>query len=241
MSIYRKFVSLIGKNQTIKKMLIHLFPSRYEKYVSEPQQQVKKAFIEHGIEALRVFHDCMEKNNHPYTLAFGSILGAVREKGLIKHDFDLDTFMWIEDFSDKVIKDLIACGFKWINNYSIDSGKYGREDTFEYKGARIDVFYLYPAINKYPYCNIFVPIKDNDPEDRRMPRRVEIPVSKKRVLVPFENTEAYIPENAEEFCILRYGPNYMTPDPDWDWANSGNHMIWEEMIPLTTHNANPQI
>lgn len=202
------------------------------------QKRRSSAYKKYGKEALRLFVDCMNENNFKYTLAFGSILGAIREHGFIKHDLDIDTFMWIEDFSPKIIEKLTDKGFVLSRSISIESDKYGREDTFMFKGVNIDVFYLYPAIDKYPYCCDFVPLERSN---KRTPRRIEIPISKKNRYVLFEGIRVSIPDNAEEICEFRYGSNYMTPDPNWHWESSYNAIKeWPEMIQSTQCIYNPR-
>lgn len=50
------------------------------------------------------FDAVMTSNSYRYFLILGSMLGgAVREHGLIKHDMDLDTAMWYEDYNDKFL------------------------------------------------------------------------------------------------------------------------------------------
>lgn len=198
---------------------------RYIGYRNRKKRE--SAYRKYGVEALRAFVDCMDTNDFKYTLAFGSILGAIREHGFIKHDLDIDVFMWHEDFSIDIVTKLKECGFSLVRSISIDGDKYGREDTFQYKGVSIDIFYLYPAIDQYPYCCDFVPGKN---KFERMPRRIEIPVSKKRKLVTFEDLEVFVPENAEQICEFRYGPSYMTPDPNWHWESAYNATrLWPEM------------
>lgn len=185
------------------------------------------AYRKYGVETLRVFTNCMDSNGYRYTLAFGSILGAIREHGFIKHDLDIDIFMWYEDYSEDMVVKLAQCGFERVRSFSIEYDKFGREDTFLHKGVSIDIFYLYPPIDRYPYCCDFIPING---KFKRMPRRIEIPISKKRKLVLFENLKVYIPDNAEQLCEFRYGPSYMKPDPNWHWESSYNAVKeWPEM------------
>lgn len=214
------------------KKIIKSIPCLYEpaltlvNYLS--QKRRARAYKKYGKEALRLFVDCLNSYGYKYTLAFGSILGAVREHGFIQHDLDIDTFMWYEDFNPDLLSHLQEFGFKLFSTFSIDNDKYGREDTFEYKGVHIDVFYLYPAIDKYPYCCDFVPIHI---DNKRVPRRIELPIEKNRREVLFEGIPVYIPDNAEQICEFRYGPDYMTPNPNWHWESEYNAIKeWPEMI-----------
>ena len=62
--------------------------------ISEKLQQVKK--IE--LEILSVVHNFCVEHNLKYTLAYGTLLGAVRHKGFIPWDDDIDIWMPREDY-----------------------------------------------------------------------------------------------------------------------------------------------
>lgn len=206
----------------------------------ERMEKARKAayFHEHALDVLKAFVNSMDEGGFKYTLAFGSILGAIREHGFIKHDIDIDTAMWIDDFSPEVVTTLEKAGFTWLFCNMVDEGRLGREDTFEYQGVRIDIFYFYPAIDTYPYCCDF--LKPEKEGDHFLARRIEVPYTRGRKKTRFEDMEVYIPENAEEICTFRYGPNYMTPDPDWNWVNELKHLVeWKEKRSVTTHKKYP--
>lgn len=232
-------IKQIGRISWLKKLLKKMFYRQWKQHIEREKKKLVDAYKNYGLEALEKFHQCMEENNIHYTMAFGSILGAIREHGFIKHDLDIDVYMWIEDYRPALKEILEKSGFKQLYAYSVDNDRYGKEDTFEYKGVHIDIFYVYPAIKELPYCCDFVKVP-GELEDHAslalMPRRVEIPIKKERKLVPFENIHVYIPINAGEICEYRYGPNYMKPDPDWHWVSAKESITeWREKINVTTY------
>ena len=49
-------------------------------------------------------------------------------------------------------------------------------------------------------------------------KRLELPMKKGSVRVPFETLSLPIPENAHEIMRFYYGDDYMNPDPAWQEA-----------------------
>lgn len=220
----------VAKHDILKQVLKPVY-YRYKDYI---YQKRTKYFQENALSVLSCFHEVMEANGIEYTLAFGSMLGAVREKGFIKHDIDIDTTIW-NDKADEVRKCLIEAGFKLIHEFTVDDARKGHEETYEYNSVTVDVFYIYPAINDYPYCCDFLmhegtaTYKDSmDKYNNVIVRRIEMPFCKNRVLTEFENIQLYIPVNAHELLLFRYGETYMTPNPSWGIKSHDNHIVvWE--------------
>lgn len=227
-------VGLIGKIPGIKPVLRKLFKKQFEARVRKSAELSKQQFLSNGLEAVRRFHECMETNGYKYVAAYGTMLGAIREHGFIRHDLDIDFWMWKEDDDDRLVKALESYGFKLYAHYSIDNDKLGKEYTFSFKGCHADVFFIYPPINKIPYSTLFLEVQRGK-KKVRVPMRIELPVSNDRRIERFETLQLYVPANAEELCVLRYGPDYMTPNPGWDWHKSTNSVVvWKEKEPLTT-------
>jgi len=219
----------------LQKILTWVYRVFFREWIEKRRLDV---FQKNALVVLKEFHKCLEKNNYFYTLAFGTMLGAVREKGFIKHDPDIDVFMWIEDRDENLLKVLKLYGFKLSHSFSIENRKWGYEETFEKDNVSIDIFYVYPPINEMPYCCDFL----TQPGCRNLevsmkkfggvlPRRIEMPLRKKRIKTSFEDTQLFIPENAREILIFRYGENYMTPIKDWTIKSYDNHILeWPEKL-----------
>lgn len=227
--LIRYLKNLVSKSQiaiNISRPIYHVTLGKYQ------IGKMKKNFQENAFSVLQSFHQCMEENSCFYTLAFGSLLGAVREKGFIKHDFDIDVYMWAEDYDPNLPEMLGKYGFKLTHEFEVANGRLGREQTFEKNGIGIDIFYIYPPVSNLPYCCDFIFINECTSFADQMKknggvvcRRLELPFIKERELVPFEDFMIYIPKNAHELLSFRYGEDYMTPNPQWTSGKTNEHII----------------
>lgn len=82
----------------------------------------------HTLEIMKVIDDIARKNNLKYTLFYGSLIGAVRHKGFIPWDDDLDIVMPREDYNK-------------LETYFIEHGK----DLLPYK------LFSYKTNSDYPF------------------------------------------------------------------------------------------
>ena len=202
--------------KTILKPIYYPFKKRVEK------NQRKKLF-ENGVSILQRFDQVMEENNIEYTLAFGTLLGAIREKGFIKHDFDIDVCVWEDQYSPQIPAIMQSAGFELVHSFVVEDGSKGREETYKCDGVVLDIFYVYEDDGEYPYYCGFGPLGDIATFSESMrkygrirARRMNMPLVRERVKVPFEGVGLYIPTNAHELMKFIYGEDYMTPNPGWE-------------------------
>lgn len=195
-----------------------------------------RAFKLKGLSVLKEFDELMLKNGIHYAVFAGTLLGAIREGGLLKHDLDLDTMMFNEDYSSKTRELLEQAGFKLLHQFEVENGRIGREETYIKNDVSIDIYFIYKddefptyqcdfwaergalsmydSMKKFGYVNV---------------RRLEFPVSHKVKRVPFENIEVNIPYNAEEWLTYRYGKDYMIPDTHFrDKGDNPNIFFWKD-------------
>lgn len=218
----------VAKHKWLKKLL----KTPYYWYKNYLAKKRNKYFQKNALRVLSIFDKALQEDGIFYTLAFGTLLGAIREKGFIKHDVDIDVFMWAEDWSQATRDCLLGNGFKLLHCFEVDNGVLGREETYEMDGISIDVFYVYPAIDKYPYCCdfLFPPKVASFKQSIKqhgglIVRRIEMPLYKKRIRASFEDLSLFVPENSHELLSFRYGPGYMIPNPDWTINSFDDHIV----------------
>ena len=229
LEVFANKVAKIPGVKTVLKPLYYSFKGHINK-------NLNNEFRMHALDLLESFDKCMVDNNIDYTLIFGTLLGAIREHGFIGHDLDIDVALFIEDRSEKLAEVLNSAGFRLKHRFSIDDGTLGCEESYMYKntGVSIDIFYIHPAINELPYVCCWNCVGDsvNLMDSMRkyghvIPRRIEMPISRKLNRVDFETIQVNISETAKDMSEYSYGPNFMTPDPNYV-APTNHRVIWYE-------------
>jgi phosphorylcholine metabolism protein LicD len=231
------FYQLFEKIRTIswlQNTLSSLNSFRYSNKIAENRKQFQK----HAVVVLETFDKCLTEIGVNYSLAFGTMLGAVREKGIIKHDLDLDVVLWVEDYTPNIRKKLQERGFRLVHELLVADGLKGREESYSLHGVKIDLFFIYPAIDEFPYCCDFYKcegtssFKDSMKKYGRLnARRLQLPWKKDFVRVPFERLTLPICKNFHEILSFRYGLDYMTPNPNWNYLDLNKYIsLWPEEL-----------
>lgn len=234
-------VNYINQNKYLKKILLP-FRYFYRRYKGVIRNNRRKTFKRYGVEVLSIFDKCLTSHGIQYSLAFGTMLGAVREKGLIKHDLDIDVVLWSEDYTSQLRDILQSYGFKLVHELLVDNGKKGREETYILNGVTIDLFYIYPPVDEFPYCCDFFNCDGSYSFQDSMKkygcikaRRLQLPWKKEFIRVPFENLSLPICSNAHEILSFRYGEDYLIPNPKWNYLGLSKYVtIWEEEQAIMT-------
>ena len=233
--LYHFILEVANKASKIPGVKVLLKPIYYP-FKRRIEESHRKKLMQNGLKVLQRFDKCMSDNGIEYTLAFGTLLGAVREKGFIKHDLDTDVFVWADQYSPNLTAILKDAGFDLIHYFIVEDGAIGREETYMCEGVAIDIFYLHEDGGRYPYCCDFLTI-DKVPTfkqcmqkyGRVLARKQEVPITKQRVKVQFESIELYIPKNAHDVLKCLYGADYMIPNPEWTTDSYTEYVrVWTE-------------
>lgn len=220
-----KLANIAAKIPGVKK----LFKPCYYKYKDRINSNRNTQFHKNGLRVLELFDKVMSENNIPYTVFAGTLLGAVREKGFIAHDCDIDTAVFYSDSPKNMSDLLISRGFKLRHRFTIENGTKGMEESYEKDNVTLDVFYIYEDEDSLTYQCDFHPEKNTVTWEDSMnkfgfvgSRRLEFPVSHSFIRLPFVTISVNAIDNYAQWLSCRYGRTYMIPNPEFrdDGANT---------------------
>lgn len=170
-----------------------------------------------GYDILEELGDLTSKNNIMGFCTYGTLLGAVRDKALIPHDYDIDYGIVDQNgFTfEKLEKILIKNGYRKKREFIFQNKIV--EQTYIKDNLDIDFFLYIPSKNSTVTYGF---IKDNDKD---YPSAHHFNVSyfclnniENTIKIKLKNNkEVIIPENYEEIIVKNYGENWRIPDPNF--------------------------
>lgn len=178
-----------------------------------------KAFLKYGLESLKEAVAATDECGGKLFLAFGSLLGAYREKGFIPFDYDLDCGLLAEERTDGLIDAMRRHGFKLMRQYYIKATGRVCEDKYDYRGVHIDVHYFYPDGEDNLYCDLCLPHESKPWREANQtdgfPSIIRTVPNSGFTKRDFLGVQVYEPDRTEEWLRTLYGEHFMTPDPKW--------------------------
>lgn len=104
-----------------------------------------RMFQDEGVELLKIFDEICRKHNLKYWIDYGTLLGAVRHKGYIPWDDDLDVCMMSDDFykfQEIIDGELIGLDIEYTHNFHPYIYKL-RQTSLKSNNAWLDIFPFY--------------------------------------------------------------------------------------------------
>lgn len=217
MGIVHKVYTLLGGKEG------SFLQKKWSKYcIGKDLKRKQKLLRQYGIEALQAFKDICQESGVGYWLEFGTLLGAVRHKSFIPHDFDLDVGILEDSYTEDFEKKLIAKGF--VKDHSFDMVKVPTgerkpsEYAFHYKGLAFDIFLgIREGDTRTVYC-YEVEKGDIVSSTRSYTFSTKEPLS----TVTINGVELSAPADPVKTLSMYYGEDFMTPNPNWTGKNGGN-------------------
>jgi len=181
----------------------------------EWQQSVMGLFAE-----VRQF--AKERFDHELFFIYGTLLGAVREGGVIGHDIDLDTaFIASATDGPSAAAELRDLAFALIDaGYIVDPYRTHLHVTNQ-AGSRIDVFHLY-FDGEGKLCLPFGIAGTGriTAQDWRGVKEID-----------FLGARGAVPANDEQFTELLYGSDWRHPQPGFHWPTDRTHRDEGGLLP----------
>ncbi len=218
---------LLRKNMIVK----YIYSKTILKYVKHKQN---KLFLANGVETLFAIDKVFEELGIKYWLEFGTMLGAVRDKGFIAHDDDIDLACFFDDYHDENEKIFKKHGFEKSKEFLIDKGKFGREETYRLNGISIDIFYFHKRKDEI-FCHLFVTklgkgwSETVEEDGNFIVREISYPFTGFKE-IDFYGKTFLIPSNVDDHLSASYGKNYMIKDPNYSNSIATNVKILKDKV-----------
>lgn len=169
----------------------------------------------YGKQAIRKFAKLAEENNWDYSLGFGTLLGAYREKDFIKHDDDIDTIGNRKDITPDLIKKMQDAGFVFNELYMSSDGEMAHP-SFTYKKIIFDIYGF--NVNYHGGDSvIFAPFPPEGSDwaesaEKNYYQACRIHFNYKGTeTISFKGIKCKILSNTKEFLASVYGEDFMIP------------------------------
>lgn len=184
----------------------------------------KYFFRKNALKLLTKLTKICEENKIVFWLEFGTLLGAVRDKDFIGHDYDLDIGVMGRD-REKLEKLLVSNGFKLKRQFNvINSDSDSIEQTYQYKHVLIDVFYFHHKDEETLFCYSFSPIIGEEKyKNLSEVKTVSIPNGGMTSYF-FKGLSVNIPKKTEEHLIMHYGKDYKIPIKNFDYRKTASNI-----------------
>ena len=172
----------------------------------------------YGFRILGELNEIFKRNHVEYYLAFGTLLGMIREGGFIAHDDDMDLLVNAKDMKDaeKVVEMMLESGFKF-KHVLVASGKI-MFYTFEKYGVSVDFWCFYRLDDNsgfyfyLSYTNLNVNYEQANQCSWYRIKQPNISLGKQ---IEKGGAQFMIPDNAIEMLEAFYGKSWKTPDRKW--------------------------
>lgn len=179
-------------------------------------------FRKNALKSLEKIRESLADNNIVYFLVFGTLLGAIREKGFIHHDLDID-FGVFEDVDFKNLERILAdVGFILVSELKLSNNGEVMYQNYIDEGTKISIdFYKFVRKNgKLFYYDFLREEKLSYSESIKkngglFVYEYEMPLYNLNKIDFYEN-KYNIFDDYDNFLKLFYGENYRVPIKNFD-------------------------
>jgi phosphorylcholine metabolism protein LicD len=194
-----------------------------------------KKNVSDALDVLKKLISALDKYDIKYYLDFGTLLGAVRDKGLIPWDDDIDISILkkndynkiqyvLKELNDKyklrtyiyTFKESLNKFHKKCKIHTNQDLSFVNSDNLQIAKVRNNIFWIFGRGNvsidiffKYKYNNNLFWFADG--KSNKIPSKI---MQDELIKINFYDLECYIPKNYDEYLTALYG-DWKTPNKDW--------------------------
>ena len=225
--MFKTIKSSLSKNPVLSRLLKPIYGLTLGKLIySQKQKNLKNNYFK----CLNAIDKSFKSIDICYWLEFGTLLGAIREKGAIKHDIDIDIGMFALDYSDLVRSTLESNGFKKMHFIQSTTLPEAYEETYEFEGISVDIFFFTQEDDSI-YCYDFM---REEPYSRELTINLYGGLKVRKIPLRFDNIGTLtigdncypIPEPTNQHLCSHYGKNFMVYDPKWSSSKHAESAIF---------------
>ncbi|MCR5502326.1 MAG: hypothetical protein K6F53_04915 [Lachnospiraceae bacterium] len=161
---------------------------------------------------------------------FGTLLGIVRENGLLKNDLDVDVGVLAlsDEVFAKVEQTLSGMGFHKHKEITIRGAI--KKQAYRKHHVTVDIEYYFPdADSALMYCYLFYIPPDSTDYDHRKCVIKKCPRVTETEKVSIHRQTVLIPRNPEKILEYKYGTNWKIPDKGWVYWEGPNTYPTDEI------------
>lgn len=224
MNTIQNFKIFIKDSFPIFSRILRRILSPYIKYKNKKYRKLRNInFQDKAVKVFSQFCEALNEANIEYWLTFGTLLGAIREKGFISHDLDIDVAVFSDVDFEIMHEKLIRKGFKLsrkIEIYTNNASEVGFEKNYTKDSVSIDIFVFHKGEEYIVYTHDFLDSTTiGGLTIYNVVRRLTLPLNG-FIDYTFLNNKVLIPQNYPEYLSAHYGSDYMIPNPKWTTRTS---------------------
>lgn len=208
---YNKIKNKLKKNKIIYKIILKI-----SNYIWKIKMRRRNKILKnYGMETLIFTQNLLLEKNFSFFIAFGTLLGIIREKQLLEFDIDLDIALFGNNIDWKYLEKILKNnGFKKKHEFYFQDKIF--EQSYDYKGIVIDFFHSYIKNKKLILKSFARYSKITYQYENMFSTKVYFVEPFKKIISKKINTRIfYIPDNFEEHLREVYGKDWQIPDKNW--------------------------
>ena len=217
-------MKLIETGKLIARTVLRWTPAGrayYAKRKAAQRADVTRLLLQNGPEILKKVHEAFASAGYKYYICDGTLLGIVREGGILKHDVDIDFTIPPGSASpEQVLRLVLGLEFKFFWAWAYE-GKIANI-AFVFKGVHVDFDFLVPEEGHWSQLN-FTKLEgmEYDKDDRSwsvLACPMPIVENVQEFYADQLGMKLMVPENYDQYLSAEYG-EWRVPDSMWREKN----------------------